>query len=93
MILLVQSVLGRRFPLISYESRFKSTVRDPSKDRTYEHRTMGYAEEPLPDPQQFLKKKQGESRVAAAAASIRKFRVLLSTKSSVVSSSKGYNKM
>ncbi|CAF1028830.1 unnamed protein product [Adineta ricciae] len=55
-----------------YESRFKSTVRDSSKDRTYEHRTMGYAEEPLPDPQQFLKKKQGESRAAAAAVSIPK---------------------
>lgn len=66
--------------MISYESRFKSTVRDSSKDRKYEHRTMGYAEEPVPDPQQFLKKKQGESKATAAAAAIRKFRVFLSTK-------------
>jgi hypothetical protein len=33
---------------------------------------MGYAEEPLPDPQQFLKKKQKESKTVASY-SARKF--------------------
>ena len=28
---------------------------------------MGYAEEPLPDPQQFLKKKQNDSKTAASS--------------------------
>lgn len=42
---------------VSYESKFKGNIRDTSKDRKFEHRTMGCAEESLPDPQQFLKKK------------------------------------
>ena len=45
---------------ISHESKFKSNVRESFKDGKHEHRTMGYAEEPVPDPQQFLKKKQND---------------------------------
>ncbi|CAF3794814.1 unnamed protein product [Adineta steineri] len=55
-----------------YDSKFKSTVRDSSQNRKYEHRTMGYAEEPLPDPQQFLKKNTSDNKAATAAASIPK---------------------
>ncbi|CAF2377442.1 unnamed protein product [Rotaria sp. Silwood2] len=51
-----------------YESKFKSNVRESSKEGKHEHRTMGYAEEPLPDPQQFLKKKQNDSKTVAQPA-------------------------
>ena len=44
------------FVFHSYESKFKTNVRSSLKDGKYEHRTMGYAEEPLPDPQNYLKK-------------------------------------
>ncbi|CAF2146833.1 unnamed protein product [Rotaria magnacalcarata] len=50
-----------------YESKFKSTVRESFKDGKHEHRTMGYADEPVPDPQQFLKKKQNESKTMASS--------------------------
>ncbi|CAF3376893.1 unnamed protein product [Rotaria sp. Silwood1] len=51
-----------------YESKFKSNVRETFKEGKHEHRTMGYAEEPLPDPQQFLKKKQNESKTVTNPA-------------------------
>lgn len=46
----------------SYESKFRQNVRESFKDGKHEHRTMGYADEPLPDPQQFLKKQQTNTK-------------------------------
>jgi thioredoxin-related protein len=46
----------------SYESKFKQNVRESFKGGKHEHRTMGYAEEPVPDPQQFLKKHQNDTK-------------------------------
>lgn len=54
--------------ILSYESKFQSNVRDSFKEGKYEHRTMGYADEPLPDPQQYLKKKSTESKQAASTS-------------------------
>ncbi len=60
------------FPLIniflSYESKFQSNVRDSFKEGKHEHRTMGYADEPVPDPQQFLKKKQNASKATGSSS-------------------------
>ena len=53
---LLSCVVTRGCLVISYESRFKSDVRASFKDAKHEHRTMGYADEPVPDPQQYLKK-------------------------------------
>jgi hypothetical protein len=53
---------------ISYESKFKSNVRESFKDGKHEHRTMGYAEEPLPDPQEFLKKKPNDSKTVVSSS-------------------------
>jgi hypothetical protein len=39
---------------------------------------MGYAEEPLPDPQQFLKKKSNDSKTVVPSA--RKFLFLILSK-------------
>ena len=55
----------RPFSSISHESKFKSNVRDEYKDGKYEHRTMGYADEPLPNPSQYLKKKPNDSKSVA----------------------------
>jgi hypothetical protein len=46
----------------SYQSKFKQNVRESFKEGKYEHRTMGYADEPVPDPQQFLKKQQNNTK-------------------------------
>ncbi len=53
------------FFFISHESKFKTNVREEYKDGKYDHRTMGYAEEPLPNPTQFLKKKPNDSKTVA----------------------------
>ena len=48
--------LSEEWQLLSYESKFHSNVQQTDKEGKHEHRTMGNAEEHLPDPQQFLKK-------------------------------------
>jgi hypothetical protein len=50
----------------SYESKFKPNVRESFKEGKYEHRTMGYADEPIPNPQNFLKKQQNNPKLNAS---------------------------
>jgi len=61
-----QSIILLSFILISlfhsYESKFKQNVRESFKEGKYEHRTMGYADEPVPNPQNFLKKQQNNTK-------------------------------
>ncbi|CAF2393753.1 unnamed protein product [Rotaria sp. Silwood2] len=45
-----------------YVSKFNQNVRESFKEGKHEHRTMGYAEEPVPDPQHFLKKHQNDTK-------------------------------
>lgn len=63
------------FVFVSYESKFRPTVRESFKEGKDDHRTMGYAEEPLPDPQQFLKKHTSEKRDAAVRPGKKKIRL------------------
>ncbi|CAF1598222.1 unnamed protein product, partial [Didymodactylos carnosus] len=43
-----------------YESTFKKHAAESLNKGKYDHRTMGYAEEPLPNPEKFLKKHEKE---------------------------------
>ncbi|CAF2764994.1 unnamed protein product [Rotaria sp. Silwood2] len=45
-----------------YVSKFNQNVRESFKEGKHEHRTMGYAEEPVLDPQHFLKKHQNDTK-------------------------------
>ncbi|CAF3292707.1 unnamed protein product [Rotaria socialis] len=45
-----------------YVSKFNPDVREKFNEGKHEHRTMGYAEEPVPGPQQFLKKNQNNTK-------------------------------
>lgn len=41
--------------MIRYESKFKETAKEELKAVKDNHRTMGYAKEPVPKPDQFVK--------------------------------------
>lgn len=47
-------------------SKFNEDVRTTFKSGKHEHRTMGYAEEPVPDPHNFLKKNQHAAKQNAS---------------------------
>jgi hypothetical protein len=44
----------------SYQSKFKDVVREEANKNKTDHRTMGYAKEPAPQPNSFLKKHEKE---------------------------------
>lgn len=46
-----------------YESKFKEVVRDEVKNVKKDHRTMGYAKEPVPRPNEFLKAHEKEFKL------------------------------
>ena len=46
-----------------YESKFKEAVRDEVKQVKRDHRTMGYAKEPVPRPDEFLKAHEKEFKL------------------------------
>ncbi|CAF0774879.1 unnamed protein product [Rotaria sordida] len=45
-----------------YVSKFHQNARESFKEGKSKHRTMGYAEEPVSDPQHFLKKHQNDTK-------------------------------
>ncbi|CAF0774141.1 unnamed protein product [Brachionus calyciflorus] len=46
-----------------YESKFKETAKDELKNVKQDHRTMGYAKEPVPKPTDYLKAHQKEFKL------------------------------
>jgi len=46
-----------------YESKFKDGVREEVRQAKYDHRTMGYAKEPVPKPNEFLKAHEKEFKL------------------------------
>jgi len=46
-----------------YESKFKETVRDEVRKVKQDHRTMGYAKEPVPKPNEYLKAHEKEFKL------------------------------
>lgn len=46
--------------LFRHESKFKEVVREEHKAKKQDHRTMGYAKEPVPKPNEFLKAHEKE---------------------------------
>lgn len=46
-----------------YQSKFKDTVKEEVKINKQDHRTMGYAKEPVPKPNEYLKAHEKEFKL------------------------------
>lgn len=57
-----------------HESKFKEVVREEHKAKKQDHRTMGYAKEPVPKPNEFLKAHEKEFKPKEVDSTARKER-------------------
>lgn len=66
-----------------YESKFKEVVRQEVRKTKQDHRTMGYAKEPVPKPDEFLKAHQKEFKLPEPEARRSRDMELVAKKESV----------
>ena len=56
-------IISFNFLIKRYDSKFKNEVKDEIKRVKQDHRTMGYAKEPVPKPNEYLKAHEKEPKL------------------------------